>query len=158
MLSEIERTLDVLERGGMTRRQAVARLGAVVTALVGAERVARAVESEEPTFPTVGLNHVALRVTDVPRSRDFYVKHLGLSERGNCDERSCFLNCGPDFVALFRGEKAEMDHYCYSVRGYDIEAIIEKLRKHDLEYHRESNRIYFEDPDGLTVQLAEANH
>ena len=30
-----------------------------------------------PTFQATGLHHIALDVTDVPRSNEFYGKHLG---------------------------------------------------------------------------------
>jgi catechol 2,3-dioxygenase-like lactoylglutathione lyase family enzyme len=47
-----------------------------------------------------------------------------------------------------------MHHYCYSIPDYDQQAAARKLRAAHLEPTLEGNRIYFRDPDGLTVQLA----
>ncbi len=53
-----------------------------------------------------------------------------------------------------------MDHYCYAIKNYDVDVAEEKLKAEGLSprVHREGGRIYFEDPDGLTVQLASKTH
>ena len=66
MIDAIERTLDGFEKGTVTRREAVARLGALVAVLSGIRGAAAAdPAADSPTFETVGLNHIALDVTDV---------------------------------------------------------------------------------------------
>ena len=155
MEREVSRVLEDYETGRITRRQVVARL-AFIGAAPGAG--ARATAGEEPTFEAVGLNHIALRVTDVERSRDFYQKHLGLPVASQSLPGNCFLQCGPQFVALFRGDRAEMDHYCYSVPGYDQQDAARRLRAQGIEPRLAGNRIYFPDPDGLEVQLADPAH
>ena len=157
MEQEISRVLGDYESGRMTRRQLVACLGSLAV-LGAAGRVASAGEASS-TFEGVGLNHIALRVTDVKRSRDFYVKHLGLTVNRQ-SESSCFLNCGENFVALFRGDRGEMDHYCYSVKNFDVKLAEDKLRAAGFqpEVPRGTGRIYFPDPDGLTVQLSARSH
>jgi len=155
MEREVSRLLEDYETGRVTRRQVVARL-ALLGAAIGAGGPATA--EERPTFKAVGLNHIALRVTDVARSRDFYRQHLGLSVASESLPGSCFLQCGPQFVALFRGNQAEMDHYCYSVPGYDQQDAARKLGAQRIEPRLAGNRIYFPDPDGLEVQLADPSH
>jgi catechol 2,3-dioxygenase-like lactoylglutathione lyase family enzyme len=155
MEREVSKLLEEYETGRVTRRQVVARLALLGSAL-GAGAAAPA--EEQPTFEAVGLNHLALRVTDVERSRDFYRKHLGLSVASQSLPGNCFLQCGSQFVALFRGSRAEMDHYCYSVTGYDQQESARKLRGQGLEPRLAGNRIYFPDPDGLEVQLADPSH
>ena len=155
MEREVSRLLEDYHTGRVTRRQVVARLALLGSAL-GAGTSASA--EERPTFEAVGLNHLALRVTDVERSRDFYRKHLGLSVTSQSLPGSCFLQCGPQFVALFRGGRAEMDHYCYSVTGYDQQESARRLRAQGIEPRLAGDRIYFPDPDGLEVQLADPRH
>lgn len=157
MHNEITHLVEKFETGKITRRQLVARLGTLVAVLSGAGKV---LGQEKPpsTFEAVGLNHIALRVPDVPRSRDFYRKHLGLTIARDGGENNCFLNCGDNFVALFRGDEPRMDHYCYSVKNYDVRMAEEKLRAEGLEPDVQGQRIYFRDPDGLRVQLASENH
>jgi catechol 2,3-dioxygenase-like lactoylglutathione lyase family enzyme len=153
MEREVSTLLADYETGKLTRRQVVARLAALGAAAVGVADAVSA-EDETPTFEAVGLNHIALRVPDVARSRDFYLKHLGLRVARQSLPGSCFLDCGPQFVALFQGDPAGMDHYCYSVSGYDQQEAARKLRAQGLEPRLAGNRIYFPDPDGLEVQLA----
>lgn len=159
MENEIARAMDHYESGHMTRRELVRHLAALAV-VFGAAGRSPTPAAEPSTFQGIGLNHIALRVTDVPRSRDFYIKHLGLRVASDGGERNCFLDCGDQFVALFRAEKPGMDHYCYSIRDFDLKVAEAKLEAQGLKprVHREGGRIYFDDPDGLEVQLASSEH
>lgn len=156
----ISNLVEQFEHGRIDRRQLVAGLGTLVAA-VTTPRAARGQEtSETTTFQAVGLNHIALRVTDVLRSREFYKRHLGLQVTRDGGERNCFLSCKNGFVALFQNDTPGMDHYCYSVIDYDVNSAEEKLKAQGFEPRvvRDDGRIYFKDPDGLTVQLAAPNN
>ncbi|MGH9463557.1 MAG: VOC family protein [Vicinamibacteria bacterium] len=153
MTDRIEHTLEEFEKGRLTRREATARVLAFVAAFAGIGNGARGNQESPSTFKALGLNHIALRVTDIPRSRDFYSRHLGLSVSRESSS-SCFLDFGEDFLTLFRSSEAGLDHYCYAVEGYDVGSAAEKLRGQGLS----GGRIYFNDPDGLEVQLAARGH
>lgn len=157
MEAEINHVLDQFERGKLSRREAVARIGLAAMAGVAGQAAVKA--DEAPTFQATELNHIALRVTNVQRSRDFYRKHLGLTVSRE-SESNCFMTCGNNFVALFRGDQAAMDHYCYSVKDYAVLTAADKLKAEGIEpdVHATAGRIYFPDPDGLTVQLAAESH
>jgi catechol 2,3-dioxygenase-like lactoylglutathione lyase family enzyme len=153
MSLRIEALVDAFERGRISRRQLVARLGAAVAAAAGARRLL-AQDEPESTFEATGIDHVALAVTDVNRSRDFYLKHLGLSVMRQSGDDSCFLRCGKDFLALFRHEKPGLHHYCYAIRKYSPAEAVKRAEAGGLDPRRHGNRVYFDDPDGLTVQVA----
>jgi len=155
MEKEIGRMVRSFESGRMTRRELVAGLMALATAGNSASAGALAQQS---TFQSTGLNHIALRVTDVERSRDFYVRHLGLEVANESLPSNSFLTCGDQFVALFRGRSAGLAHYCYSIDDYEQQQAAAKLRAENLVPSLQANRIYFRDPDGLTVQLASRTH
>ena len=161
METQIAQMLDQYETGTMTRRQLVAGLGALVALLGGSGHVHGAETEPAPTggtFRATEVNHIALRTTDVGRSRDFYVKHLGLSVSRE-GANNAFLTCGRNFLALFRGDTPRMDHYCYSVKDFDVDEAEGALRAAGIpDVRRTGGRIYFSDPDGLTVQLAEEGH
>jgi lactoylglutathione lyase len=148
----IEQLVEAFERGGISRREMIGGLTAMVAA-AGASAGGTDGTPQDSTFQAVGLNHIALHVTDIPRSRAFYIRHLGMSVMSE-SASSSFLRCGDNFVALFRNSTAGLAHYCYSVEGYTAGGAEEKLRAEALEPRVEGNRIYFPDPDGLTVQLA----
>jgi len=158
MLQALEATLREFENGRIGRRQAMARLGALVTALAAAPGIAgEPTTGDAPTFAATGLNHVALSVTDVARARDFYRRHLGLTVSSDNTPSNCFLNVGGEFLALFRGERPGLHHYSYTVPGYDPADAVERLRAAGLEPRRTANRVYFDDADGLTVQVSAPN-
>jgi catechol 2,3-dioxygenase-like lactoylglutathione lyase family enzyme len=165
MQTRIDGFIDDYDRGRLSRRQLVTFL----TGLAGAYAISPGVAGqdaertavpapEKSTFVGTDLNHIALRVTDIGRSRDFYQKHLGLAVSSE-SRSSCFLRCREkNFVALFRSEKPGMHHYCYSIEKYDPDDVVETLKAEKLEPRRSGNRVYFDDPDGLEVQVAAKSH
>jgi len=147
--------VDDFERGLLSRRQLTARLMGLGAALAAIPNAALARQGDSSTFQATGLNHVALNVSSVPRSRDFYIKHLGLKVTRDGGEDNCFLGSGDDFfLTLFKGELPGLNHYCYSIRGYDAAKAEEKLKGVGLKPRREGNRLYFPDVDGIEVQVA----
>jgi catechol 2,3-dioxygenase-like lactoylglutathione lyase family enzyme len=150
-----ETLVEDFERGLLSRRQLAARLMGLGAALSVVPHVARARESQSNTFQATGLSHVALNVSSVPRSRDFYIKHLGLKVDRDGGEDNCFLGSGDGFfLTLFKGERPGLNHYCYTIRDYAVEQAEEKLKAAGLKPRREGNRVYFPDPDGIEVQVA----
>jgi len=164
MEAAIDGLVQQFEAGDLNRRQLVRRLGALAALAIPSGRAlgrpAGGTLSEQggnSTFQAVGLNHIALSVTDIPRSRDFYVRHLGLTVSRE-SASSCFLDCGDDFVALFRSGQPGLNHYCYAVEGYDVDEAADTLRANDLPPRVSGNRVYFDDPDGIEVQLSAPDH
>ena len=151
----IDRLLRAFESGAVSRRDVIAGL----SALVVAEQTAGSAEAATSPFQAVGTNHIALRVTDVARSRDFYSRLLGIQPVRE-GRNQCFLDMQSGFLALFRNDVPGMDHYCIAVQDFDVERAQTLLEKEGLEPRqpRGSDRIYFRDPDGLEVQLASVDH
>ena len=145
------------EAGKLSRRQLVTRLmalGAALSAMDTSEAQENTTEKIEPLFKTKGLHHIALDVTDVPRSRDFYAKYLGLGViRGN--ENAMFMGADREFfLTLFKAAKPGLNHYCYGIVDYDAASAVAKLRQAGINPRETSGRIYFPDPDGIEVQIA----
>ena len=161
MNDQITRIIDDYDRGRLSRRQLIAFLAALGMTGTAVRAVAGQDPGEaqaEPTFLALEVDHVALDVTDVPRSRDFYVKHFGMGIRSD-SPRSCFLNGAEDnFLALFQGSEPGLNHYCFSVRDYDPDDAVERLSDAGLSPERHQNRVYFPDPDGIQVQVAAPAH
>jgi catechol-2,3-dioxygenase len=155
MENAVESLIESFEEGHMTRRELAKRIAGMAALAAGVSGSAAAQESS--TFTATGLNHIALNVPDIEKSRDFYVKHLGMtvSRQGSTN---CFMTCGPHFVALFKHSNPSMNHYCYSVEGYDVNDAAEKLKAQGITPRVTGQRIYFPDPDGLEVQLAAGDH
>jgi catechol 2,3-dioxygenase-like lactoylglutathione lyase family enzyme len=165
MQAQIGRVIDDFEQGRLTRRQLMRHLAALIAVAGGSSGLASARQDADgaarqdsgSTFRAIGLNHIALNVADIPRSRDFYVKHLGLTVTRE-SSGSCFLRCEDGFLALFRSPDSGMHHYCYAIHDYTVGSAAEKLREQGLEPRISGNRIYFDDPDGLEIQLSAPDH
>jgi catechol 2,3-dioxygenase-like lactoylglutathione lyase family enzyme len=150
-----ERLVEEFERGSLSRRQLASRLLGLGATLAATSGAARAGQARTGTFQATGLDHVALDVREVARSRDFYVKHLGLEVIREGGEDNCFLGSGGDFfLTLFRGDRPGLNHYCYAIKGYDPDRAEESLKAAGLKPRREGGRVYFHDPDGIEVQVA----
>ena len=109
------------------------------------------------TFKGTGINHVALRVTDIDRSRDFYQEHFGLPVVRQ-SASNCFLGLGKNFLALFKAEEPGLDHYCCSIESYDPAAVLAKLEPLNLNARQHGDRVYFDAPDGITIQVSSEDH
>lgn len=151
------------EAGKLSRRQLAARLMGLGAALAMVENShsqetpsADQAESTTPLFRARGLHHIALDVVDVPRSRDFYAKHLGLSVvRGN--DNAMFMGADREFfLTLFKADKPGLNHYCYGIDDYDAATAVTKLRETGINPRQTGGRVYFPDPDGIEVQVASA--
>ena len=166
MNADPQAIVEDYERGRLSRRQLVGHLmalGAAVaagTATVGVPSIARGqvtAPASRPasTFQATGIDHLALSVTDVARSVAFYEKHLGLRlVRGGGDQASAFLTTnGSDFLALFRGDPPGLHHFSFSIPRYDANDAGARIEAAGLKLRRSGERVYFPDPDGLTLQV-----
>ncbi len=105
------------------------------------------------------MNHIAINVPDVQSSRDFYQELLDLPLLDE-SPNSCFLGLGDgNFLSIFRGSPG-LNHYCMGIEDYEVGRVTEELRRLGLNPRQPAGtgRVYFDDPDGIEVQLAAAGH
>ena len=108
----------------------------------------------ESFFTATGINHVALRVSDLRTSKAFYEKLVGARVYRET-ETACFLEIGTDhFLALFVTDQPFIEHFCFTMDGYDADSVAERLEASGYSIHRRADRVFVEDPDGLLVQLS----
>jgi metallothiol transferase len=148
------------ERGSISRRELVAALLALAARSAGAAPAGAA-----KPIQVSGIDHVALRVSDVETSARFYTSLFGATVRSQ-SPTSAFLDVGDDWVALFgRGVASTgygatdpgVDHLSFhSVQVRSAAERMGALREHGLEPVSPpgSGRVYFKDPDGNILQLS----
>ena len=116
-----------------------------------------------------GMRHIALKVTDVARSKGFYREMFGMDVVWEPDPQNVYLSSGCDNIALhevtpgFADTAAEkqLDHL-----GFLVESIarVKELEQefaargvrivHPFKVHRDgSASFYCADPDGILIQL-----
>ena len=169
MTTEVERLVCCFERGAISRRELIAGLGALLAAPAAATGavVRRSVPQpgQPAPIPVAGLDHIALRVSDLTRSIAFYRDHLGGRIRSQ-SSNSTFLDVGSHWVALFgRGAVSTgyeatqpgVDHISFhSSKHRSLAERMGVLRDHGLDPVSPpgSDRVYFRDPDGIILQLS----
>jgi catechol 2,3-dioxygenase-like lactoylglutathione lyase family enzyme len=113
-----------------------------------------------------GLRHLALRVADVERAREFYVRFFGMRVTWQPDPDNVYLSSGCDNLALHRGQRGDPQRQSLDHLGFiagtvgEVEAAYTWARDHDLvivkplAHHRDGSvSFYLSDPDGNVIQV-----
>jgi catechol 2,3-dioxygenase-like lactoylglutathione lyase family enzyme len=109
-----------------------------------------------------GINHVVLHVTDLDRSRTFYMEALGFDDRGSVPSmRASFLRCGMQGLDLFEmvgcdvhgGE--EMNHIALNVDVADVDLLVAGLSEVGIDAFERTprNSVFIADPDGHRIEM-----
>jgi catechol 2,3-dioxygenase-like lactoylglutathione lyase family enzyme len=116
-----------------------------------------------------GIDHVALAVSDVERSVQWYIDVLGLERQheGMWNGIPVFVGKGNTGIAFFprRGDdsksgphnKIDMLHLAFRADRKNFVAAQEKLKRRGIKFefqnHEISHSIYFRDPDGHELEI-----
>ncbi len=117
-------------------------------------------------IPNRGLRHLAIRVGDVERAKEFYSRVFGMKLVWQPDPDNAYLSGGCDNLALHRGpagdpEAQRLDHFGFIVATIaELEAAWEWANRqrlpivHPLRHHRDGSvSFYISDPDGNVIQV-----
>jgi catechol 2,3-dioxygenase-like lactoylglutathione lyase family enzyme len=117
---------------------------------------------------TEGLDHVAITVTDLRRSAEFYADVLGLESRYEPGHEPVFMVAGGTGLALFRAETyggsgpgepgpIRVMHVAFRVDREQFDRARAELPAAGIEPrfedHGSVHSLYFPDPDGHVVEL-----
>ncbi|HXW85574.1 MAG TPA: VOC family protein [Candidatus Binataceae bacterium] len=113
-----------------------------------------------------GMRHLALKVANVERSRDFYERVFGMKVVWQPDPDNAYLSSGCDNLALHRGDpgstaEQRLDHLGFVVPSIPEVEFAWKWTQdnhlevaHPLKHHRDGSvSFYIRDPDGNAVQV-----
>ena len=147
--------VEQFERGGLSRRQLASRLMGLGAALAVLPGTARGGQDKEAPSGRPGWITSPWMSPTCPGPVTSTSSTWGWRSSGTSGEDNCFLGSGGGFfLTLFRGDKPGLNHYCYAIKDFDADRAEEKLKAAGLKVRRESGRIYFDDPDGIEVQVA----
>lgn len=115
---------------------------------------------------TLGLRHLALHVSEVERSKKFYVDVMRMTVEWEPDPENVYLTSGgQDNLALHQAKKnlsqGTLDHLGFIVPTLqDVDHWFEHVQKfnvkivHPIKTHRDGAKsFYFKDPDDNTIQI-----
>jgi catechol 2,3-dioxygenase-like lactoylglutathione lyase family enzyme len=115
------------------------------------------------------MRHIALKVTDIVRSKKFYQDMLGMEVVWEPDPQNVYLSSGCDNIALHAvsqnsatgAAEQQLDHLGFVVETIEQVKELEQQFKtkgaqivHPFKIHRDgSASFYCADPDGIVIQL-----
>ncbi|GAB5498594.1 MAG: hypothetical protein PsegKO_09050 [Pseudohongiellaceae bacterium] len=164
MTPTINALLDQYEDKKLSRRELIGSLLAATSALSLPQ--SGQAQSTSPAAIGRSMNHVSLSVSDVNRSADFYSSVLGMNIISRPGNGGLNMGLGEEsFLGLYEfANPGSMHHLCIGVENYDPDALAARLADHGIEARINRNpanrtsggdQLYFNDPDGISVQLAE---
>jgi len=125
-----------------------------------------------PDNPTAfsGIDHHAILITDVERTRHFYVDIMGLTlnpNRPDLPYDGLWLNVGAQSIHCLRLENPDPEqgrpqhggrdrHVC--LKATNLTGLIDRLEQHYIDYTRSHSgraAIFFRDPDGNAIEVSQ---
>ena len=163
MHTAIEQLVDQYEHRGLSRRQLVSALAALVTG--AATRGAAAQPAPQPSLLAQGrtLNHVSLAVSDVEASAAFYQAVFGLKVVSRPGNGGINLGLGDGFLGVYKlANPGTVNHCCIGVDDFDADRLAAKLKAMGIESSVDRNpanrtsggdQLYFIGPDKCRIQV-----
>jgi catechol 2,3-dioxygenase-like lactoylglutathione lyase family enzyme len=123
-----------------------------------------------PALKVTEINHVVLHVTDLERSRRFYLEVLGFEDRTlrvnpgqatNPGQTMSFLQGGAQGLDLFQVSSGdvhggkEMNHMALCVAADDVDEVAGALERAGVEVSEKTprNSVFISDPDGHRIEI-----
>jgi catechol 2,3-dioxygenase-like lactoylglutathione lyase family enzyme len=155
MIERIERMLDELECGKLSRRQFAVALATLAAGAFSAPG-AQASSPAPAAFRAVSLNHVTVRVPDLHRTSKFYQEFFGMPIRQQ-SATVHILGVGNSFFGIEQGgnQTATVDHYDFGIANFNADEVRARLTELNLKFSDKTSKESFKfyDPDGFQVQV-----
>jgi catechol 2,3-dioxygenase-like lactoylglutathione lyase family enzyme len=111
--------------------------------------------SNLPVCEAVTLNHIAIAVSDLHRSKEWYCKTFGLRVIQESDQ-SVLLGFGESMLVLRSdATPGTIPHFMFGVDHFHAATLEARLREQGLEPQKDSDSFHVRDPDGLNVQVGD---
>jgi len=153
----VTQLVDRFERGGLTRRQLIEGLSAIVAAAGASTTLA----AQTNGLQAMSINHTSVLVTDLQRSIDFYGRIFGLKTVSE-DKPNKIVRLGSGgsgvastLVSLRQQNPAgTIDHFAIGVQGFNRDSVTQVLKEHGLTPANNTEfGFHIKDPDGAVVQI-----
>lgn len=113
---------------------------------------------EPPVCTVKTINHIAIAVSDLGRSRDWYCRTFGVSVIQESDQ-SVLLRFGDTMLVLRPGDATHaagtISHFMFGIDAFDPASLEARLRQQGLDPQRDAESFHVRDPDGLDIQVGD---
>lgn len=110
-----------------------------------------------PVCEALTVNHIAISVSDLQRSKEWYCRMFGLRVIQESAE-SVLLGFGSSMLVLRPDPlPGRISHFMLGIDGFDAELLRQRLAAQGLEPQKDSDSFHVRDPDGLNVQVGDKN-
>jgi catechol 2,3-dioxygenase-like lactoylglutathione lyase family enzyme len=153
METSIANLLSGYEQGKLSRRQLIQAL-ALMAGTAGA-----GISAPPPApFPASSVNHIAITVSDLKKSTEWYKDLFGLKPEQETDAVSV-LAFGNTVLVLRPGQNAQnagrISHFCFGVKGFKMAEAEAELKKRGLNPRKDNESYHVTSPDGTDIQISD---
>jgi catechol 2,3-dioxygenase-like lactoylglutathione lyase family enzyme len=115
-------------------------------------------KKQDVLFHSQGMHHLAIQVSDMPRSTEFYKKLLGDATPGNGNPPQPTFQAGETRILLYNpapNKPPKIDHFSVLVDNFDAPAALSVVKGlgAKAELSRQATLNEFFDPDGIRLQV-----
>jgi catechol 2,3-dioxygenase-like lactoylglutathione lyase family enzyme len=108
-----------------------------------------------PELRATTVNHIAISVSDLARSKGWYCRTFGLRVIQESKE-SVLLGFGDSMLVLREdASPGTISHFMFGTEQYDEEALKAHLLRNGLDPQKDLESFHVRDPDGLNVQVGD---
>jgi catechol 2,3-dioxygenase-like lactoylglutathione lyase family enzyme len=102
-----------------------------------------------------GVDHIEFFVTDLYRSLDFYTRLFGSDLFKHRQSERRYLTIGQHYLAIEERESARVDHVCFGIADFNIEAVHRYLDSQSIPWqdYPSGRDLWVDDRDGTRTQL-----
>ena len=148
METTISNLVSGYEQGKLSRRQLIQAL-ALMAGTAGA-----GLSAPPAPLPASSVNHIAITVSDVKRSSDWYKELFGLVPEQDTKDVAV-LGFGNTVLVLRPGQTpGKITHFCFGVKGFNLAQAEAELKKRNLNPRKDNESFHVKDPDGTDVQIS----
>jgi catechol 2,3-dioxygenase-like lactoylglutathione lyase family enzyme len=148
METTISNLVSGYEQGKLSRRQLIQALALM------ADTANAGISAPTAPLPASSVNHIAITVSDVKKSSDWYKELFGLVPEQ--DEKDvAILGFGNTVLVLRPGQNpGRITHFCFGVKGFNLAQAEPELKKRGLNPQKDNESFHVKDPDGTNVQIS----
>jgi len=112
-------------------------------------------DNPDQTVKAATVNHIAISVSDLSRSTEWYCRMFGLQVIQQSKE-SALLGFGDSMLVLREDpHPGTVSHFMFGLERYDEAALKAHLLANGLDPQKDLESFHVRDPDGLNVQVGD---